>query len=95
MRDAVFCLLGLLRCREHIQPILEVLPEPRREALNREFEQVAGLSRDQAVERLNGLSAAADRELRERMLGRWGGGFASEPRVIQKWLAARAAGMPR
>lgn len=92
MRDAVFLLLGCLRCRERMPSILAMLPEERREGLEREFTAIAELSPEQAVARLCQLSSSADRAAREHMLRRWGAGFASEPAIVQRWLAGRAQG---
>jgi hypothetical protein len=89
VRDTVFCLLGSLRCRERMEAIIGILPDKRREALLLEISSSSALSSENAVARLCELSAASDRDARERMLRRWGPGFASEPAVIQRWLATR------
>ena len=86
-RDMAFAALGMLRCRERLDAIVNTIPEPRRTEVAGVIAELDGFDdrrlRDVLAETIRGEDAAL-RDAAARILG---AGSSAAPRAIWKWVA--------
>jgi hypothetical protein len=90
-RDIAFAALGMLRCRDRLQQVLDTIPEPRRSEVASAIGQLDGVDTGRLKDMLAETVRREDAALRDAVTRTLGAGSAEAPRAIWRWVA-RGAG---
>jgi len=85
-----FAALGLLRCRDRLEGILNAIAEPRQGAIRSAIAELDGVDEAGLKDALSETVRREDAALREGVAKLLGSAAAETPRAIWKW-AARGA----